>query len=151
MDQLATPRAPTQSMPDSTPITDFALIESQKENIRPHAAGRSAATLSNLFVKSEADRVIQEGHAQHMKDVEEAERRDREGEDMVDGFVDLLDVYSRCVTLDYPEARGARPGCGPAPGLRAHLQIHHFHCAASPLFGQLALAASAREHKSTIH
>jgi hypothetical protein len=95
MDQLATPRAPTQSMPDSTPITDFALIESQKENIRPHAAGRSAATLSNLFVKSEADRVIQEGHAQHMKDVEEAERRDREGEEMVDGFVDLLDVYSR--------------------------------------------------------
>lgn len=83
--------------PPPTPTTDFALLESQKENIRPLREGRSAATLSTLFVKepSAAERVVNEGHAQFQKDIEEAERRDKEGEDMVDEVQDVLDLYNR--------------------------------------------------------
>lgn len=82
-------------------MTDFALIESQKENIRPLAGGRSAATLSVLFEKTdEAERVVQEGIAKFQRDIEEAERRDREGEDMVDGIQDVLDVYNQSVACD---------------------------------------------------
>lgn len=95
MDHLSTPRVAVQQSMDATPTTDYALIESQKENIRPLASGRSAATLSSLFEKNEAEKVIQEGHLQHQKNIEEAERRDREGEEMMDGFMDLLDVYNR--------------------------------------------------------
>lgn len=84
--------------PPPTPTTDFALIESQKENIRPLATGRSAATLSTLFEKdSEADRVLNEGHEKFRALIAEAERRDKEGEDMVDEVVDLLDAYHQCV------------------------------------------------------
>lgn len=80
--------------PPPTPTTDFALIESQKENIRPLATGRSAATLSSLFEKdSEADRVLNEGHEKYKGLIAEAERRDREGEDMAEGVLDLLDAY----------------------------------------------------------
>lgn len=82
----------------AAPVTDFALIESQKENIRPLASGRSAATLGVLFDKARSDegsRVVQEGIERFQKDIEEAERRDREGEDMVDGVQDVLDVYNR--------------------------------------------------------
>lgn len=77
----------------SIPTTDFALIESQKENIRPLASGRSAATLSTLSDKETSEAVIAQGHEQYKRLVEEAEKRDREGEDMEDGITDLLDAY----------------------------------------------------------
>jgi checkpoint serine/threonine-protein kinase len=100
MDHLSTPRVATQQLVDATPITDYTVIESQKENIRPLPTGRSAATLRALFAKDdEAEKVIQEGHIRHQKDIEEAERRDREGEDMMDGSTDLLDVYNKCIGL----------------------------------------------------
>lgn len=82
------------------PVTDFDLIESQKENIRPLATGRSAATLGVLFDKDQADevsRVVEEGSKKFLSDIEEAERRDREGEDMVDGVQDVLDLYNQWV------------------------------------------------------
>lgn len=91
--------------PPPTPTTDFALIESQKENIRPLATGRSAATLSALFEKdAEGKKVLEEGHERYMNLIEEAERRDREGEDMVDEVVDLLDAYHQyvCAPLFQP-------------------------------------------------
>jgi checkpoint serine/threonine-protein kinase len=95
------PCAPSSSSPpDAAPTTDFSLIESQKENIRPLATGRSAATLSTLFEKdSEAERVIAEGHESWKAQIEEAERREREGEDMMDGMQDLLEVYNKSVLL----------------------------------------------------
>jgi len=73
------------------------VIESQKENIRPLASGRSAATLGALFSTKdvEAERVIREGHERFRKMIDDAERRDREGEDMVVGIQDLLDVYNQ--------------------------------------------------------
>jgi len=87
------------SPPTATPTTDFALIESQKENIRPLASGRSAVTLSTLFEKDAAsEKVLEEGHERCRRDIEEAERRDREGVDMVEGVQDLLDVYHRYAT-----------------------------------------------------
>ncbi|OCF44535.1 BUB protein kinase [Kwoniella heveanensis CBS 569] len=94
--------SPSQRPPSPTsgPVTDFALIESQKENIRPLATGRSAATLSNMFKEPSAtDKVVQEGHERHRKDIEEAERRDKEGEDMVDGVQDVLDVYHQYIAF----------------------------------------------------
>ena len=76
-------------------MTDFALIESQKENIRPLASGRSAAALGAVFGKSEeTSRALEEETAKFLKDIEEAERREREAEDC---DLDVLDVYSRCV------------------------------------------------------
>ncbi|WWD19886.1 hypothetical protein CI109_104355 [Kwoniella shandongensis] len=94
--------SPVQRPPSPTaataPTTDFALIESQKENIRPLASGRSAATLSSVFKEPSAvDKVVQEGHERHRKDIEEAERRDKEGEDMIDGVQDVLDVYNKYI------------------------------------------------------
>jgi checkpoint serine/threonine-protein kinase len=80
----------------TAPTTDFALIESQKENIRPLPTGRSAATLSTLFEKdAESERVIHEGHERWKEQIAEAERRERDGEDMVEGVQDVLDVYNR--------------------------------------------------------
>lgn len=75
------------------PVTDFALIESQKENIRPLAGGRSAATLGALFSRDKDDEEITRGIEKLQGEIEEAERREREGEEMEDG--DLLDVYCR--------------------------------------------------------
>lgn len=75
------------------PTTDFALIESQKENIRPLPSGRSAATLSTLSDKDASDAVLAQGHEKFKCLVDEAEKRDREGEDMEDGVMDLLDAY----------------------------------------------------------
>ncbi|ORX40462.1 hypothetical protein BD324DRAFT_574984 [Kockovaella imperatae] len=100
MDVLTTPRpaAGSEELPMTTPTTDFSVIEAQKENIRPHVSGRSAATLSNLFAKSsESDRIVQEGHERHQKAIEEAERRDKEGEEMEEGIVDVLDAYNRYI------------------------------------------------------
>nr|XP_018261155.1 BUB protein kinase [Kwoniella dejecticola CBS 10117]OBR83313.1 BUB protein kinase [Kwoniella dejecticola CBS 10117] len=97
MESLFSP-AQRPSSPTSGPVTDFALIESQKENIRPLASGRSAATLSNVFKEpTAADKVVQEGHDRFRKDIEEAERRDKEGEDMIDGIQDVLDVYNKYI------------------------------------------------------
>jgi checkpoint serine/threonine-protein kinase len=80
------------------PTTDFAVIEAQKENIRPAASGRSAATLSVLLDKGPAvDAKVQETYEQFRKEIEEAERRDKEGDEMQDGYQDLLDVYFKCV------------------------------------------------------
>jgi checkpoint serine/threonine-protein kinase len=73
-------------------VTDFAVIESQKENIQPLARGRSAAALGTLFDRG-ADEVVQEGVERHQRAIEEAERREREGEDMAEGVADVLDVY----------------------------------------------------------
>lgn len=93
----ATPqRAPSPE--GSAPTTNFDLIESQKENIRPLASGRSAATLGTLFDKESMDatsRAIEEKDQQFRRDIDEAERRDREGEDMLDGVQDVLDVYKQ--------------------------------------------------------
>lgn len=106
-DSISTTRAPTptnnRSTIPTTPAppppmtTDFAVIEAQKENIRPAASGRSAATLSTLLDKgnAEVDRVVQEGHDRLKRDIEEAERRDREGEEMENGYTDILDAYNR--------------------------------------------------------
>ncbi|ORY31588.1 hypothetical protein BCR39DRAFT_558055 [Naematelia encephala] len=100
MDAVRTPRPPQRpnSPPLTTPTTDFVLIESQKENIRPLASGRSAATLSTVFEKdAAADAALQAGHDRFRRDIDEAERRDREGEDMADGIQDLLDIYNQYV------------------------------------------------------
>nr|KIR49111.1 BUB protein kinase [Cryptococcus bacillisporus CA1280] len=84
--------------PGAAPTTDFALIESQKENIRPLATGRSAATLSTVFKEpSAADKLLQQGHEQHRKAIEEADRRDAADEDMPDGLSDVLDVYNQYI------------------------------------------------------
>jgi checkpoint serine/threonine-protein kinase len=88
----ATPRAPS---PDA-PTTDFALLEAQKENIRPLASGRSAAALGAFFEADEETRKANEAKVeQFQRDIEEAERRDQEGEDMVDGVADVLDLWNR--------------------------------------------------------
>lgn len=96
-----TPSAPNrQGSPDqAAPTTDFALIEEQKENIRPLASGRSAATLGAIFDSrsDEAARVLEEGVERFRKQIAEAERREREGEDMEDGVQDVLDLYHKCV------------------------------------------------------
>lgn len=42
-----------------------------------------------------AEKILAEGHERFRTMVEEAERRDREGEDMVDGVDDLLDAYNQ--------------------------------------------------------
>ncbi|KAK8853458.1 hypothetical protein IAR55_004165 [Kwoniella newhampshirensis] len=98
MESLFSPAHRPPSPPTAGPTTDFALIESQKENIRPLASGRSAATLSNVLREpSAAEKVVQEGHERHRKDIEEAERRDKEGEDMMDGVQDVLDVYNKYI------------------------------------------------------
>ena len=79
-----------------TPITDFASLETQKENIRPLESGRSAATLSSLFGKdTEAEAILKEGHEKYERLVKEAEKREQEGEDMEDGVSDLLDAYQQ--------------------------------------------------------
>ncbi|WVQ94967.1 hypothetical protein IAU59_002058 [Kwoniella sp. CBS 9459] len=99
MESLFSP-AQRPSSPSSAPVTDFALIESQKENIRPLASGRSAATLSSVFKEpSLTDKVVQEGDERHRQNIEEAERRDKEGEDMVDNFQDVLDVYHQYIAF----------------------------------------------------
>jgi len=95
MESLFSPAPPSPSTAQ-TPTTDFALLESQKENIRPLATGRSAVTLSSLFVKQSSEKVG-DGHAVFQRDIEEAERRDKEGEDMIDGIQDVLDAYHRFV------------------------------------------------------
>ena len=97
MESLSTPRS-TAGAHDATPTTDFALIESQKENIRPLASGRSAATLGSLVERTEREKVIQEGHERHQKEIEDAERRDAQGGEMAEGIQDVLDVYNRCVS-----------------------------------------------------
>lgn len=87
-----TPRVPS---PDA-PTTDFALLEAQKENIRPLATGRSAAALGAYFEADDEARRVHEAKVEQFQcDIEEAERRDREGEDMVDGVQDVLDLWSR--------------------------------------------------------
>lgn len=101
MDVLSTPHSASHSNKSfgegaPTPITDFAVIERQKENIRPSATGRSAATLSSLFEVDEAAKIIKEGHEAHRKAIEEAERRDAEGEDIGEEYLDILDVYIKC-------------------------------------------------------
>lgn len=78
----------------SPPITDYALIESQKENIRPLETGRSAAALSALFDK-DAEAILKEGHEKYTKLVQDAEKRDEEGLDMPEGVRDLLDAYQQ--------------------------------------------------------
>lgn len=99
MESLFSP-APTShrstTPPTPAPTTDFAVIEAQKENIRPAASGRSAATLSTLLDKdAQAEKVVQEGHERFKKEIEDAERKDKEGEDMPEGYLDILDVYNQ--------------------------------------------------------
>jgi checkpoint serine/threonine-protein kinase len=94
------PKLPSHTTPrpttPPTPITDFASLETQKENIRPLESGRSAATLSSLFGKdAEAEAILKEGHEKYERLVKEAERREQEGEDMEDGVSDLLDAYQQ--------------------------------------------------------
>jgi checkpoint serine/threonine-protein kinase len=93
-----TPALPNRhSPPPATPTTDGTLLESQKENIRPLASGRSAATLQALFKDgsgtSAAEKILAEGHERFKRVIEEAEKRDKEGEEMVEGMTDLLDAY----------------------------------------------------------
>ena len=142
MDALSTPRLPSapHQQADATPTTDFALIESQKENIRPLASGRSAATLSNVFDKNaEAEQAVQQGHERHRQMIEEAERRDREGEEMVEGVDDVLDAYNKCVQRSSHEDE-----------LETHQseQIYPVHYSAPPLFPTTYHPAS-RVHDKT--
>jgi checkpoint serine/threonine-protein kinase len=44
---------------------------------------------------AEVDRAVLEGHERLQRDIEEAERRDREGEEMEGGYTDVLDAYNR--------------------------------------------------------
>ncbi|WVQ75553.1 hypothetical protein IAR50_005180 [Cryptococcus sp. DSM 104548] len=87
--------------PPAGPTTDFALIEAQKENIRPLATGRSAATLSAVLKEpSAAEKVIQEGHDRHRQAIEEAEKKDKNGQDPDDDLAllgDILDVYNKYI------------------------------------------------------
>jgi len=97
---VAIPTVPSHTTPrpitPPTPITDFASLETQKENIRPLESGRSAATLSSLFGKdAEAEAILKDGHEKYERLVKEAERREQEGEDMEDGVSDLLDAYQQ--------------------------------------------------------
>ncbi|CAK9780273.1 hypothetical protein CC85DRAFT_201541 [Cutaneotrichosporon oleaginosum] len=95
----AVPATPRATSPDA-PTTDFALLEAQKENIRPLATGRSAAALGAYFEADEEARKAQEAKVQQFqRDIEEAERRDREGEDMADGVADVLDLWNRYVSF----------------------------------------------------
>ncbi|WVN86382.1 uncharacterized protein L203_101546 [Cryptococcus depauperatus CBS 7841] len=94
-----------QGSPIGAPTTDFALIESQKENIRPLATGRSAVTLSSVLKEpSAADKLLQEGHEKHRKAIEEADKRDNSGEDMIDGLQDVLDVYILFTVQHHPSS-----------------------------------------------
>lgn len=81
----------------ATPTTDFALIEAQKENIVPLSTGRSAAILSNVLTKerSEADRMVHEGHERHKRLIEETNRREGEGDELPQGVNDVLEPYCR--------------------------------------------------------
>lgn len=92
------PPHPRSDSPDA-PVTDFAVFESQKENIRPLASGRSAAALSAVFVKepSATEKALEAEHDRFRAEIEEAERRDKEGEEMVDGVQDVLDVYNKYI------------------------------------------------------
>jgi checkpoint serine/threonine-protein kinase len=83
----------TRQIP-SPPVTDYALIEAQKENIRPLETGRSAAALSTLFDK-DAEAILKEGHERFTKLVQDAEQRDQEGLDMPEGVRDLLDAFQQ--------------------------------------------------------
>ncbi|KAL7424504.1 protein kinase [Cryptotrichosporon argae] len=91
---------PSASGEHDGPVTDFSLIESQKENIRPLASGRSAATLGALFKgptggNEEVEKAVIEGHQRFKREIEAAEVRDKEGQDMEDGVIDVLDPYHR--------------------------------------------------------
>jgi checkpoint serine/threonine-protein kinase len=81
----------------ATPTTDFALIQAQKENIVPLSTGRSAAILSNVLTKdrTEADRMVHEGHERHKRLIEETKSREAEGDELPVGVNDVLDPYCR--------------------------------------------------------
>lgn len=104
----ATPLRPAASSsssapPPETPITDFAALESQKENIQPLSTGRSAAALSSLFaakpkVVERELREARQAFERELASVEERRQRELAGEDFgEDGEADPLDVYERCV------------------------------------------------------
>lgn len=97
-----TPRATAahSSLPLTTPTTDFALIEAQKENIVPLSTGRSASILSSVFTKdrSETDKLVLEGHQYHKKLVEETIKRESEGDELPEGVRDILDPHYKSVT-----------------------------------------------------
>jgi checkpoint serine/threonine-protein kinase len=93
---VQSPRQQRSSSPTSAPTTDYALIESQKENIRPLQSGRSAAALSAVFSKETtagAEGIAKEDET-HRRLIEEAERRDKEGEETPHGVADVLGAYS---------------------------------------------------------
>ncbi|KAJ9104483.1 hypothetical protein QFC21_001979 [Naganishia friedmannii] len=85
----------------ATPVTDFTLLEAQKENIRPLSTGRSALTLSNIFTKerAEAERVLQLGHETHRRAVDVANQREADGEEMEEGVMDVLDPYVKYIAF----------------------------------------------------
>lgn len=104
MSSLAPPTTPGQAGPSqrdipATPTTDFALIEAQKENIVPLSTGRSASILSNVLTKdkSEADKILREGHQRHKLLIEQVNQLETEGEELPEGVNDVLEPYSRCV------------------------------------------------------
>lgn len=94
---IATPSRTSDTPPSTAPITDWTVIESQKENIRPLASGRSASILQSVFEKPR-DPAAEAKEADELKkwaaEIEDAERRDREGEEREDGK-DVLEVYNR--------------------------------------------------------
>ena len=92
----------TEMQIPATPVTDFSMLEAQKENIRPLSTGRSASTLSNIFSKerAEAERTLQLGHDSHQRAIETANQREAEGEEMEDGIMDVLDPYVKYVELE---------------------------------------------------
>ena len=66
---------------------------SQKENIQPLAAGRSAKALHTLFTsdRKTLQDDLRDGHNRFQKEIEQVEQ---------EGADDPLDVYHRCVILD---------------------------------------------------
>ena len=102
LDSTPGPASRTEVQIPATPVTDFALLDAQKENIRPLSTGRSASTLSNIFSKerAEAERTLQLGHDSHQRAIETANQREAEGEEMEDGIMDVLDPYVKYVELE---------------------------------------------------
>ncbi|EIW72040.1 hypothetical protein TREMEDRAFT_26019 [Tremella mesenterica DSM 1558] len=91
---LQTPARPN-SPPSQTPITDFSLIESQKENIRPLPTGRSASTLNTIFTPGNSSTQQQEEKERYFRDlIESAELSDRQGEERNE---DILEIYLKYI------------------------------------------------------
>lgn len=101
---MATPARPARlgpsSPPPQTPITDFAALEGQKENIQPLSTGRSAHALSTIFAQrpKQLEKDLRDAQAKFEHELTECEQRRRkelQGGDLEFGESDPLDVFER--------------------------------------------------------